>query len=1062
MSWAAPDDDGGSPITDYDLRWRKTSATTWDVLDDSGDNAADTDTSHTISNLDNNSEYEVQVRAQNSVGAGAWSDSHKATPMEADTAPAFESDAQINDQPYTVGAAVSVELPEASDGNGDLSYSIAGLPAGLSLSGRTISGAPTVSQAQASYTYTVADSDTNTAATDTDTLALKISVAPAKAPAVSAKPGNAQVSLTWTAPADTGISGWETSSNDGTDWAAATVTGTATLTTTVDDLTNGTEYTLRIRAFTGTADDPLYGGASDAVTETPAAPPGAPTGLALAPGDGQITATWTAPASDGGSDIIDYDVRWCDASKDCTDDDNWDEPDTDSTSTDLSATITGLTNGTSYRVQVRAQNAASAGAWSAGAQTSAGLPGRPGAPTLTPGDGQIAVSWTAPAANGSAIIDYDVRWRKTGQAPVPDWSEPGTDATSTDLTATITGLDNDDEYEVQVRAQNSVGAGAWSDSHKATPVETDTAPAFDTNASINDQPYTVGSAVSVELPEASGGNGTLSYTMSPTLPAGLSLSGRTISGAPTVSQEQASYTYTVSDSDANTAATDTDTLALKISVAPAKAPTPSAALGDGEVTLTWDKPADTGISGWQTKTDSGDWADATVSGTSELSTTVDTLTNGTAYSFRIRAHAGSGADRVFGDPSDAVSETPATTPGKPDKPDLSVGDEKLVVTWTAPDKRGSDIVDYDLRWRKTDATTWDGPDTDETSTDLTATITDLDNNFEYEVQVRAENSVGAGDWSESQRATPKATHVEAGNPPASDSVWTATLGAAALSNGMVGYRHTPSEGTLSDRTFTLEEKEYSVVAAAIDPDPDDNTLYFSVSSTGALRSDFDGLALFIGARSFHFDDARYNPGIFNWQVGAFSMTDGESYAVAISGSSSTAPGKPRGLTLAAGDQKVDVSWSAPLSHGGLGVSDYDVRYRPSGTSAWTELDDTTDSTDTSATLTGLTNDIVYEVQARAENQLGAGAWSDAAQATPDIAFPYGARLTAAEFNINGVKNVGYAATGGGSLNDLTFTYEGTEFTVTRLTNAGRRGPIGLAGRQSPLEDRNRNSTPLTC
>ena len=53
-----------------------------------------------------------------------------------------------------------------------------------------------------------------------------------------------------------------------------------------------------------------------------------------------------------------------------------------------------------------------------------------------------------------------------------------------------------------------------------------------------------------------------------------------------------------------------------------------------------------------------------------------------------------------------------------------------------------------------------------------------------------------------------------------------------------------------------------------------------------------------------------------------------------------------------------------------------VRYRPSGTSAWTELDDTTDSTDTSATLTGLTNDVVYEVQARAENQLGAGAWSD--------------------------------------------------------------------------------------
>ncbi len=269
---------------------------------------------------------------------------------------------------------------------------------------------------------------------------------------------------------------------------------------------------------------------------------------------------------------------------------------------------------------------------------------------------------------------------------------------------------------------------------------------------------------------------------------------------------------------------------------------------------------------------------------------------------------------------------------------------------------------------------------------------------------------------------------------ADDPVWTATLGAEALSNGMIGYRHTPSEGSLSDRTFTLEEKTYSVVAAAIDPDPDDNTLYFSFSASAALESDFDGLALFIGAWSFHFDDATYNPGIFNWQVGAFSLTDGESYPVAVANSASTKPGTPpSGLTLAAGDQQLGASWSAPELHGGLFVSDYDLRYRPSGTSAWTELDDTTDSIDTSATLTGLTNDVVYEVQVRAENQLGAGAWSDSAQAAPDLPWPYEAKLTAAEFNLNGVKNVGYAATGGGSLNDLTFTYEGTEFTVTRLT-----------------------------
>ena len=46
-------------------------------------------------------------------------------------------------------------------------------------------------------------------------------------------------------------------------------------------------------------------------------------------------------------------------------------------------------------------------------------PSRPSAPTLTAGDGRLEVSWVAPASNGAAIDDYDVRYRTGGGS----WTE---------------------------------------------------------------------------------------------------------------------------------------------------------------------------------------------------------------------------------------------------------------------------------------------------------------------------------------------------------------------------------------------------------------------------------------------------------------------------------------------------------------------------------------------------------------------------------------------------------------------------------------------------------------
>ena len=65
-------------------------------------------------------------------------------------------------------------------------------------------------------------------------------------------------------------------------------------------------------------------------------------------------------------------------------------------------------------------------------------------------------------------------------------------------------------------------------------------------------------------------------------------------------QSATEYTFAVSDSDANTETSDTATLNFTIGVDPGRGGAVGRlrALNAGEITLSWPKPADTGISDW--------------------------------------------------------------------------------------------------------------------------------------------------------------------------------------------------------------------------------------------------------------------------------------------------------------------------------------------------------------------------------------------------------------------------------------------------------------------------------
>ena len=71
----------------------------------------------------------------------------------------------------------------------------------------------------------------------------------------------------------------------------------------------------------------------------------------------------------------------------------------------------------------------------------------------------LTVEWTEPENTGSAITDYDVRYREVGSGG--DFTDARHEGTA--RTATLTGLSPGTAYEVQVRATNATGTGPWSE-----------------------------------------------------------------------------------------------------------------------------------------------------------------------------------------------------------------------------------------------------------------------------------------------------------------------------------------------------------------------------------------------------------------------------------------------------------------------------------------------------------------------------------------------------------------------------------------------------------------------
>ena len=102
-----------------------------------------------------------------------------------------------------------------------------------------------------------------------------------------------------------------------------------------------------------------------------------------------------------------------------------------------------------------------------------------------------------------------------------------------------------------------------------------------------------------------------------------------------------------------------------------------------------------------------------------------------------------------------------------------------------------------------------------------------------------------------------------------------------------------------------------------------------------------------------------------------------------SGTAPTVPGPPRNLTAASnGHTQIDLSWSAPASDGGSGITGYRIEVSANG-SAWRDLEADTGSTSTRYSHTGLTAGSTRYYRISAINSAGTSSASNIATATTE-------------------------------------------------------------------------------
>ncbi|MER3388456.1 MAG: fibronectin type III domain-containing protein [Microcella sp.] len=992
LSWTAPVNEGGATVTDYVIGYAENSATPdWQIVED-GESTA---TSALVSGLTNGTAYIFRVAAVNSFGTSA--PSAASDPVFASGVPGAPSITSV----ISRDAALTVAFDAASSPIAIERYEYQ-LDGGLWVATADADSPLLVSGLSNGTTYEVRVRGVNAigagAASDAVSgMAISTPGAPT-IDVVSPTVGGASIEFTPGFGGGGAITGYEYRV-DGGSWIDAGATSPVSIV----GLDDGASSVIELRALNSAG----AGSPSAPVTVTTPAIPGAPVIGEIVPADESLRVAFGA-APDGGSAVTDYEYQ-LEAGGD------W----TPLPTTASPVTITGLVNGTSYEVRLRAINAVGTGAPSSAVS---GAPATtPSAPsivgdTVAGSDATLSAQFTAPDSDGgSAITTYE--YSTDGGAT---WRARDAGTTESPLVITTlssdgaTSLTNGTTYYVEVRAVNAQGSGTASGVAEGIARTTPSAPAI---ASI-----TPGSTeLRVRFDAASnGGSPITAYEYRVDDGAWVSTGGLGTAFSIAGLTNGTEYLVTVRAVNSVGVGPSSEPVAATPVALPGQPTIVSFLPTDRTLTLTVDLADDggTAVIGWQYSTDAGvTWALAGAESSpfsiTSISSDVDArLVNGENYAITVRAINAAGV----GAASAPRILTPRAVPAQP-VTSLTALNGAVSVAFSVADDGGSPVLDlqYSLN----------GAAFISTGTLSTPfVLTGLTNGQPATIELRAVNVSGPSAVSDARSATPRtvpgaptAVSAVSGNAQAlvswsapastggaSITQYTASAYATASSSTVLASCSTAGAGCAitglsNDTTYFVSVVAENSAGAGLASTPRVSVLPLAKPGAPSLgtvtpANTFLSAAFTPGAagsRTITGYEYQLNGGEWRAASGTASpilisgLTNGTAYTVALravsaagAGESSNTrtatpfalPSTPDSATIIAepASGSAIVSWDAPNSNGAA-ITGYTVVAWSAATQG-SQVRTCTTSGATSCTITGLSNGTTYYITIDATNAAG--------------------------------------------------------------------------------------------
>jgi len=657
---------------------------------------------------------------------------------------------------------------------------------------------------------------------------------------------------------------------------------------TLTGLENGTTYYIWVRAKNdiGTSSfSPAITGTPSVFAATPSAPQSAP---AITVGYRELTISWQTVEGANAYEV------WTSTTNNFTTALKYGND-----VSDLSVVITGLTNGTTYFVWIKAKN--NAGTSGFGPATSGipsaflVIPQSPSAPTVSIGNGQIVVNWTAV----EGALSYEI-WQ--GMSNYPAYAIKIGDEESESLSKTISGLNNGNTYYFWLKAKNNVGTSDFSPAISAKPIGNIAPPTITAaNGQLSVSWTIITGADQYEVFYGTGVNPPqiASHTITTTTATITGLTNGTI--------------YNVWVRGKNS--TGNGTMSSAVSAKPiANMGLFSVTPGEKQCSLSWSAVAGADQYEIYHNTNNSIPIIPTQTVTSTTAT-ITGLTNGRTYYIWVKPKNAHGA----GTASTSTYSLPLVAPGSLT---VSAANQQITISWA----EASGATSYEVYY-STNATI--PTSSSATVTTTNRTFTSLTNGTMYYFWVK---SVDADRTSE---ASPMASGKPIGN-----------MGTVTLSTGVSGE-------LILNWSAIAGADEYEIYHNTSNSIPVNAIQTVSITSA-KITGLVNGITYYTWVKPINANGT----GTVNTPVSGKPL------------------GTPEAPSLIADEGQIQVTWTAVL-----GANEYEVYY---GTVSAITLWSTTATT--TATITGLTNGTIYYVRLRAKNANGISEYGPTASNVPG---PYG-------------------------------------------------------------------------